>query len=77
MPDLFVECEKFVQKIGSRIKLPPVEDNYDLSQDEDLLEKIDITKYCLRQYPDVRIQFESIFDNTIQVVDTYYICNGK
>jgi len=44
--------------------------------DEDLLAKIDMNTYYLRGYPEVRVQFESIFATTIQIVDIYYICNG-
>ncbi len=49
---------------------------YCMNEDEDLLEKINLKNFHLKQYPNVRVQLESIFDTTIEIVDIYYICNG-
>ncbi len=79
-PDLFTDGEDFVEKKKTKSKssiksIQPC-DEYSLNGDEDLKIKIDMNTYHLRGYPEVRVQFESIFATTIQIVDTYYICNG-
>ena len=76
-PSNFNEADKFVEKKkATRVSPPPAEEAYQLDKDEDLVKKICFKTYCLHQYPDVRVQLESIFDTTLLVVDIYYVCNG-
>lgn len=76
-PELFVECEKFVEKKKKNpLHLQPLDKDYELSEDIELKDKINHESYYLVKHPEVRVQFESIFDTTIETVDSYYICNG-
>ena len=51
-------------------------EGYDLAQDSDLLEKVDIETMCLNFFGQVRIKLDTLFDSTIEIVDDYFICNG-
>lgn len=77
LPELFVGYEKMRQKLSSRSS-PTNQDliDYDLKSDQDLLNKIDVFTYRLVKSPSVRVQFESIFDTTLEAVSLYYICEG-
>lgn len=75
-PDLFAESDRYVEKKKNFVKVPSNGKSYELSTDKDLMDKIDTETYHLRKWPEVRVQLESIFDTTLQVVDTYYVCNG-
>jgi hypothetical protein len=50
--------------------------DYDLSNDENVSEKIDIDTCTLRDKPSVRIVLENLFEGTLNSVDMYYVCLG-
>ena len=77
MPDLFVECDKLIEKKRkNQFILEPLDHSYVLDEDSDLNNKVNYESYYLVNYPQVRVKFESIFDTTIETVDSFYICNG-
>ena len=45
-----------------------IDEGYEFSKDKELSEKIDICTFHLVKCPGVRVQFESIFDTTLEVV---------
>ena len=67
-PDWFAGIEKSrrLQKIPTNVTC--THKDYDLRKDQDLVDKIDLCTYYLVKYPSVRVQFESIFDTTLEVV---------
>jgi hypothetical protein len=50
--------------------------DYDLKMDEDLLQKVDVENMCLVQYNSVKIRLDTLFDSTLEIVDSYFVCNG-
>lgn len=50
--------------------------NYSITEDAELLEKIDINSMQLRQPPNSIIDLDGLFDSTINIIDTYYVCVG-
>jgi uncharacterized protein with PIN domain len=50
--------------------------DYDICKDAELNEKVDVNSMTLRSNPNVRIKLENIFDSTIEIVDTYFVCDG-
>ena len=51
-------------------------EGYDLLQDSDLLDKVNIETMCLNYFGKVRIKLDSLFDSTLEIVDEYFICDG-
>ena len=49
---------------------------YDISNDVNLIAKIDVQTLHLKEFPQVCINFEQIFEGTLRCVDLYYVCNG-
>jgi hypothetical protein len=50
--------------------------NYDLKADKDLLQKVNIENMCLTQSNGVKLKIETLFDSTIEIIDSYFVCNG-
>ncbi|CAF0779065.1 unnamed protein product [Brachionus calyciflorus] len=50
--------------------------DYDYQTDEDLLKKVDLEKMCLKNTYNPKIELSGLFESTIKIMDTYFICDG-
>jgi uncharacterized protein with PIN domain len=63
------------KKVGVKADILSLGD-YDIGKDVELSEKVDLSSLTLKSNPNVRIKLENIFDSTIEIVDTYFVCDG-
>jgi hypothetical protein len=70
------EQQKMERVLSSSKEIIEFKDLYINGTDANLENKIDLETFRLRASPNVLIQFDDIFDSTINAVDEFFICEG-